>query len=317
MDDDGPHSNEGASLIPNEDGGNAGHSHVCSEHKEVERQRLIYTLALSMAFVVAEIIAAAIANSLSLLADALHHLVDAVIVVTALIAVELARRVSRDNELNRVYVDEDGNRHHFIELLVAMGNSILLASLSAGIIFDAILRLHGHEEFEGVNSAIVIGVGVVSLVVNIVKVVLLHPHMTTSLNVRAVYIHTIADVAGALALTIGGFLVHYTGDNKYDSIFAVVIASLVIVNVGWVVVPTIRLLYHGPDPRGLASSIHHTVPSRTNEENSPNSVVQAPIQTADGNTTTAAMEKAGSHVHTTAIEAAASGDQPGASAPRA
>jgi len=125
------------------------------------------------------------------------------------------------------------------------GNSLLLLVLSAGIIIDAALRMHHHDELQNVNGSIIICVGAVSLLVNIVKVYLLHPHTATSLNIRAVYIHTMADVAGAVSLIVGGVLVLQTGDNKYDSIFAVVIAALVILNVGWVVIPTIKLLCKG------------------------------------------------------------------------
>ena len=71
---------------------------------------MLISLGVTVLFVVAEIIVAAIANSLALLADALHHLVDAVIVVTALLALELVRRVEPNNDFARVYVDEDGHR---------------------------------------------------------------------------------------------------------------------------------------------------------------------------------------------------------------
>jgi predicted Co/Zn/Cd cation transporter (cation efflux family) len=86
--------------------------HECSGHKDVERKHLMWTLGITLAFVVAEIITAAAANSLSLVADALHHLVDAVIIVTALLAVELVRRVEPNHGIAQVYVDEAGNRHY-------------------------------------------------------------------------------------------------------------------------------------------------------------------------------------------------------------
>ena len=76
--DDGDHSHDGC-----------GHSHT---YNESQKKPLLYALLLTFVFVVAQIIAAAMANSLSLLADALHHLVDCIIVVTALLAVELTQR---------------------------------------------------------------------------------------------------------------------------------------------------------------------------------------------------------------------------------
>lgn len=68
-----------------------GHSHGVPESDD-QKKSLLYALVLTAVFVVAQIIVAVVANSLSLLADALHHLVDCVIVLTALLAIELSQR---------------------------------------------------------------------------------------------------------------------------------------------------------------------------------------------------------------------------------
>jgi len=231
--DDGDHSHDGC-----------GHSHT---YNESQKKPLLYALLLTFVFVVAQIIAAAMANSLSLLADALHHLVDCIIVVTALLAVELTQRVPAESKFNRVYVDSDGHQHHYIELLFAVGNCAILVGMSLGVIIDAALRLEGHDHMEDIDAQLVVILASISLVVNIIKVYLLHSHMAASLNVRAVYIHTLADCAGAIALLAGGIVLWCTGDNDWDGIAALVIAGLVIVNVAWVIVPTTQLLCQGPD----------------------------------------------------------------------
>lgn len=235
-------------LVKNDDDhshGSCGHSHT--PHNEAQKKPLLYALLLTFVFVVAQIIAAAIANSLSLLADALHHLVDCIIVVTALLAVELTQRVPAESKFNRIYVDSEGHQHHYIELLFAVGNCVLLVAMSLGVITDAALRLDDHDHMEGIDAHLVVVLASISLLVNIVKVYLLHSHMAASLNVRAVYIHTLADCAGAIALLAGGIILMCTGDNDWDGIAALVIAGLVIVNVAWVIVPTTQLLCHGPD----------------------------------------------------------------------
>jgi len=239
-------------------GGDSGSSHSCSAHKDVERKNLITVLLLTVAFVVAEFILAAAANSLSLVADALHHLLDGVIIVTALLAIELGQR-NPENNLAQIYRDPDGNAHYLIELIVAIGNSILLLSLSAGVIIDALLRMEHHEHMENVDALLIILVGTVSVIVNIIKVYYLHASAMSSLNIRTVYIHAIADVAGSVVLVAGGITLKISGDNEWDRIAAVVIASLVILNVGWALVPSVKLLTKGSETQTAKGNSERTV----------------------------------------------------------
>lgn len=224
-------------------GDSHGHSHA---RTEAHKRPLFFALVLTLVFTIAQIIAARIANSLSLIADALHHLVDAAMVVAALVAIELSQR---DTARGHLYVDAtNGHAHHFAELVAAVVNSVLLLGLSVGIIVEAAMRIEEDEtETDGLLVVVLAGI---SILVNVIKVYWLHAHMVESLNVRAIYVHTLADCASSVGLLVGGIIVMSTGNSCWDGIMAIVIAVFVILNVGWVLIPAIRVLRQGPDTHG-------------------------------------------------------------------
>ena len=71
--------------------------------------------------------------------------------------------------------------------------------------------------------------------------------MVDSLNIRAIYIHGLADCAASLGLMLAGLLVMWTGDNYWDGVVAIIIAVVIIFNTLWVLVPAIKLLCRGAD----------------------------------------------------------------------
>merc|ERR1712216_1104165 len=78
--------------------------------------------------------------------------------------------------------------------------------------------------------------------------------MGGSLNMRAIYIHTLADCASSIGLLVGGIIVMATGDNKWDGIMAISIAALVLINTVWVLYPAARVLRQGPELPGEDST---------------------------------------------------------------
>ena len=73
---------------------------------------------------------------------------------------------------------------------------------------EAVLRLSSHEK-EDVNAVIIIVLASVSCVVNVIKIWLLHQDAMSSLNVRAIYVHVLADMFGSVG-TLGA------GECEYD-----------------------------------------------------------------------------------------------------
>ena len=126
-----------------------------------DRRLLGLSLALLLAFMVAEVVFGIVAESLALLADAGHMLTDAAALGLALLAASLATR-------------PPGGRWTFgfgrVEILAAQANGITLLLFGAWIVYEAIRRLIDPLE---VDAGIVGIVALVGILVNLAVVALL------------------------------------------------------------------------------------------------------------------------------------------------
>ena len=126
------------------------HSHSHVNGRDAERGALKAALALIVVFMIAEVTAGVIANSLALLSDAAHMLTDAVALAVALIAARLAARPAggaMTYGLGRA------------EILSAQANGLTLLVLSVLIVVDAISRLISPPDVHGGLMLVVAIVG--------------------------------------------------------------------------------------------------------------------------------------------------------------
>src|SRR6478735_8034434 len=137
------------------------HTHHPHEHHHhavsptADRRRLAAALALILAFMVTEVVAGLLADSLALLSDAAHMLTDAGSLALALVAARLAARPPTGRftfGLGRA------------EILSAQVNGAALLVLAGVIAVAAIQRLFSPPDVDG---AFVVAVGLVGAVVNV------------------------------------------------------------------------------------------------------------------------------------------------------
>merc|ERR1712086_485005 len=229
--------------------------HSC-DHKH-EKKPLIYALVLTLVFTAAELVAALVANSLVLAMDAVHHFVDVAAIVVALVALELSDRPT-STILSRTFTDKDGYQHFFAELVASLANAALLVIMTSLLMIEAVVRLSSHEK-EDVNAVIIIVLASVSCVVNLVKIWLLHQDAMNSLNVRAIYVHVLADMFGSVGtLGAGIWLLNDPNNTKVEPILALVIGAVILINALWVIVPGIQLVAQGSDSKENDSNPSHS-----------------------------------------------------------
>src|ERR1700733_16110418 len=110
-----------------------GHDHHARQPSvDTDRRALILALVLLIAFMAFEVGAAVVSNSLVLLADAAHMLVDVGAIAGSLVAIHLAAR------------PETGSHTYGMkraEILAAAANAIALIIVSALVTWDAVVRL--------------------------------------------------------------------------------------------------------------------------------------------------------------------------------
>ena len=201
-----------------------GHTHIQGPglvggtlERGPQSKRLWIVLALTAAFMVAEVIGGILSNSLALLADSGHMLADVGALALSLIAMRLAQRPS-SAERTFGYVR--------LEILAALLNGATLLVISGWIVWEAWRRLGAPQEVDGPLMIAVAGVG---LIVNIIGAGLLHSHAGDNLNVRGAYLHVLGDLLGSIGAIGAGALILLTGWTPIDAIVSVVIAGLILV----------------------------------------------------------------------------------------
>lgn len=218
----------------------AGHSHsvavpagtAAGRHKS----RLAGALALTTAFMAAEVVGGLWTGSLALLADAAHMLTDAGGLALALIAIRFAERPATPQKTYG-YVR--------MEVLSALTNAVVLLLLTIYIFYEAYKRFLNPPEILG---GPMLAVAVVGLVVNLVSMKLLSTGSSESLNVKGAYFEVLSDMLGSLGVIMAAVLVMLTGWTLADPIIGAAI-GLFIVPRTWILLrQAIHILMEGTPP---------------------------------------------------------------------
>jgi cobalt-zinc-cadmium efflux system protein len=219
----------------------AQHPHEHHHHAvapDADRRRLAAALALILAFMVAEIAAGLLADSLALLSDAAHMATDAGSLALALLAARLAARPPTGRftfGLGRA------------EVLSAQVNGAALLVLAGVIAIEAVQRFSQPPEVKG---GIVLVVGVLGAAVNIAAAWQLARAERRSLNVEGARAHVLADLYASLGAALSGAVILLTGFSAADPIAALVV-SLLMLRSGWSLLrASVNVLLEG-SPRGV------------------------------------------------------------------
>jgi cobalt-zinc-cadmium efflux system protein len=195
-----------------------GHAHAGHAHAVVgpdtDARRLTIGLALLVAFMVVEVVAGILADSLALLSDAAHMLTDAGALLLSLIVLRLVRRPARGNltfGLKRM------------EVLSAQANGATLLVIGCLIVYGGIQRLIHPPDPEGLVIAIVSAAGIV--VTGVVTVQLAKANRE-SLNIEGSFQHILTDFIAFAATGAAGLLIVFTGWGRADPIAALFVAAV-------------------------------------------------------------------------------------------
>lgn len=212
------------SVDPCEHGSAPGHAHahahsVASARARHERGRdagrLVRALLLTGTIAIAELVGGLVSNSLSLLSDAGHMLVDVSALALSLLALFFALRPADPKKTYGYYR---------AEILSALVNGVVLLGMTGFIVFEALERLSRPEPVRLGPALIVSAVG---LVANVVALLVLHP--SHSLNVRGAYLHVLGDTLSSVGVLVGLGLMWLTGWTRIDPLISLLIALIIVV----------------------------------------------------------------------------------------
>ena len=189
-------------------------------------------IALNVAFVIVEVILGLMANSLALVADAMHNLSDVVGLVLAWGASALALRPPSA----RFTYGFRGST-----ILAALANAMLLLVVTGGIAWEALHRLKNPGI---VNETLMIWMATAGIVINGVTAWFFMADRKSDLNVRGAYLHMAADAGVSAGVALAGAGMLLTGWLWLDPAVSLVIVATIFVGTWGLLRDSVKLALH-------------------------------------------------------------------------
>lgn len=212
-------------------GGQHDHSHAVVT--EGNTKKLTIALALTTTFLIVEVIAGLITQSLALLSDAAHMFTDAAALAIALVAIQISKRPA-DNKRTFGY--------QRFEILAALFNALMLFVVAVYILYEAYIRFSKPPEIQSVGMLIVATVG---LVINLISMKILMSGANSSLNVKGAYLEVLSDALGSVGVIIAAITIYFTNWYWIDTLIAVLIGFWVLPRTWILLKQSINILLEG------------------------------------------------------------------------
>ncbi|OUS23015.1 cation transporter [Rhodobacterales bacterium 59_46_T64] len=201
-------------------------------------------VAVNLLLTAVQIIAGVISGSLALVADAIHNLSDALSLIIAFFARKIGRRPA-DAKMTFGY-----GRAEVVAALINYTTLIIVALYLAA---QGVERLFNPAQVEGWIVVVVAGV---ALIIDTITALLVMRMARDSVNIRAAFLHNVADALGSVAVIIGGTLILLYDWRLVDPLITLLIAGYILWHAGREVGPVVRILMLGaPEDTALEEVI--------------------------------------------------------------
>ena len=191
------------------------------------RRTYAAAIALNLAFVIVEVAVGLAGNSLGLVSDAGHKLVDVLMLGVALAGAWLARRqAARGAAFRRA------------SALIALVNASVLLIAVAGVVWGSLLRL---SEPAPVDGAAVSWTAAAGILVSGLSAWLLQRHRG-DINTRAAFLHMATDSLLSLGVVLSGIVISLSGWNWVDPAVSLLVALVILANTVRLIADAVRSL---------------------------------------------------------------------------
>jgi cobalt-zinc-cadmium efflux system protein len=182
----------------------------------VPTRRLAIAVAVNVLLTVAQVVGGVLAGSLALVADALHNLSDAASLAVALAARRIAARAS---DRRRTF------GYGRAEVVAALINLTLLVAVGVYLAAEAVGRVFAPHEPQGWPIVAIAGL---ALLVDTATAWLTRSGARTSMNIRAAYLHNVADALASVGVMAAGAAIILYGWHWADLAATLAIAAWVV-----------------------------------------------------------------------------------------
>lgn len=179
-------------------------------------RRLVVAVVINVGLTVVQVIGGILSGSLALIADALHNFSDAASLVIAFMARRIGRRPANEKMTFG---------YGRAEIVAALINFTTLILIGLYLGYEAVMRLLDPQPIEGWTVVIVAGV---ALAVDAATAALTYAMSRESMNIKAAFLHNVADALASVAVIVGGVVVILWDWTLIDPILTLLISAYVL-----------------------------------------------------------------------------------------
>jgi cobalt-zinc-cadmium efflux system protein len=188
------------------------HNHT-ENHVE---KRLWLVLVISVSVFLLEIVGGVLSNSLALISDSFHVMLDFSAIGISLIAFRIARK-AHTSKLSFGF--------HRAEIVAALINGITLIFVSGLIFYESYKRF---LESQAVQTDTLLVFAIAGFAANIAMMVLLKKESHSNLNLKGSYTHMFGDILSSIGVIAGAVMMIFTDYRIIDPIVSVGIGILIV-----------------------------------------------------------------------------------------
>jgi len=195
--------------------------------ENIDKNLKIAILLTTLIFIL-ELIGWKLSNSLALLSDAAHVLMDAIALLLTYGAIRISARPSNSNMTFG---------YHRFEIFAALINGLTIIGIAFFIFYEAYNRILDPPVVKGQEVLVIATIG---LLVNAWVALKLHGHH--DLNIKGAYLHVIGDALASIAVIAGAVVIIFTGMSIIDPALSIIIGSMLLYGAFTLVFNSARIL---------------------------------------------------------------------------
>lgn len=216
-------------------------------HSHAGERGLGLAVAINVILTVAQIAGGLVSGSVALIADAVHNLSDAAALIIAFAARRIARRPA-DQRMSFGY--------RRVEVVAALINYTVLVVISLWLGSEAVMRFVDPPEVAG---GIVMILATLALIIDLATAVLTWRLSRESTNIRAAFLHNLADAGSSVAVLVGGALIWAFGWRWADPAITLLISGWILWHAMSEIGPVIRILMLASPPEVEAGAVRRAI----------------------------------------------------------
>ena len=229
------------------------HHHSHDHHHDIQagsyNAAFVVAIGLNLIFTGFEAVYALVANSMGLLADAVHNLGDVLGLVVAWGANLLLKRAA---------TPKYSYGYKKTTILAALANALLLVFTSAIIIYESIHKIIHPAPLD---EWIVILVALIGIVINGSTALLFMKGRNQDINIKGAFLHLAYDALIAAGVVVAGIIILYTNWIWLDPVAGLIIVTVILGGTWGLLRQSVDLIIgavpHGIDQQGVKNYLQN------------------------------------------------------------